>query len=131
MKVIYDGEPGDIINQYVLFTRICNEQARLYGRTQKAVEETIRVCKSRDVLKEYLGSKEKEVINIMVALYDEQEIMERYVTNKVNAAVRDAETEKARRIARNLISLGTVSYDDIEKVTGLPVSEVEKIAELS
>ena len=67
----------------------------------------------------------------MVALYDEQEIMERYVTNKVNAAVRDAETEKARRIARNLISLGTVSYDDIEKVTGLPVSEVEKMAELS
>ena len=82
VKVIYDGEPGDIINQYVVFTQVCNEQVKLYGRTQKAIEETIRICKDKNVLKEYLESREKEVINIMVALYDEQEVMDRYVASE-------------------------------------------------
>lgn len=86
VKVIYDGQPGDIINQYVLFTRICAEQIKLYGRTRKAVEETIRICRDRNVLKEYLETREKEVIDIMVALFDEQEVFDRYVDNKVKEA---------------------------------------------
>ena len=28
VKIIYDGEKGDIINQYVTFTRIYNEQIK-------------------------------------------------------------------------------------------------------
>lgn len=35
MKVIYDGENGDIINQYVIFTKVCTEQIKLYGRTKR------------------------------------------------------------------------------------------------
>ena len=41
VKVIYDGQPGDIINQYVTFTRVANDQMKKYGRTQKAAEEKI------------------------------------------------------------------------------------------
>ena len=134
VKVIYDGKPGDIINQYVIFTQVCNEQVKLYGRTQKAIEETIRICKDKNVLKEYLESREKEVINIMVALYDEQEVMDRYVTNKVNVAVRnavsDAKTENARGIAKKLIALGALSYEDIASSTGLSVSDIEELANL-
>lgn len=44
VKVIYDSTSGDILNQYIAFTRICNEQVRKYGRTRKAIEETIRIC---------------------------------------------------------------------------------------
>lgn len=128
VKVIYDGEPGDIINQYVIFTQVCNEQARLYGRTQKAIEETVRICKDRNVLKEYLESREKEVVNIMVALYDEQEVMERYVSNKVNAAVSKTELESAQRIARNMLAKRQMSLTDIADYTGLSISEVERLS---
>lgn len=75
MKMIYDGivseetGEGDIINQYVIFTKVCNEQVKLYGRTKKALLETIRICKDRNVLKEYLESREKEVMGIMMVLY--------------------------------------------------------------
>lgn len=82
VKVIYDGASGDIINQYVIFIRVCNEQVKLHGRTRKAVEETIRICQDMNVLKEYLEARKKEVIDIMVALYDEQEIIARYVTSR-------------------------------------------------
>ena len=42
----------------------------------KALEETIRICKERNILKEYLESREKEVVDIMMTLFDEQEIAE-------------------------------------------------------
>ncbi len=82
VKMIYDGEDGDIINQYVIFTKVCNEQMALHGRNQKAVLEAIRICKDRNVLAEYLSSKEKEVVDIMMVLYDEQEIMRSYVESE-------------------------------------------------
>ena len=41
VKMIYDGEDGDIINQYVIFTKVCNEQIAIHGRSQKAVLEAI------------------------------------------------------------------------------------------
>lgn len=75
IKVIYDGQPGDIINQYVTFTRVTNDQMKKYGRTQKAAEETIRICINEDVLADYLIEKEVEVMDIMTALFDEEEVL--------------------------------------------------------
>jgi len=80
VRVLY-GEEGqsDIISQYVDFTRVYNEQVKQYGRTEKAVRETIRICKDRNILKEYLESREKEVTTIMTSLFDKEEIFKQYV----------------------------------------------------
>lgn len=82
VKMIYDGKEGDIINQYVLFTQICNEQIKLHGRKKEAITEAIRICKDRNVLTEYLSKKESEVVDIMMVLYDEEEIMRSYVESE-------------------------------------------------
>ena len=50
----------------------------LIWRTRKAIMETIRICKDRNVLKEYLESRENEVVNIMMTLFDEETIMKNY-----------------------------------------------------
>ena len=73
-KIIYDGKKGDIINQYVSFTRVFDEQIKLYGKTEKAVTETIRICRDRDVLKNYLIKE--EVPDIMFAHLDKEQQME-------------------------------------------------------
>ncbi len=78
VKVIYDGEEGDIIHQYVAFTKIYDEQIARYGRTRQAVLEAIRICKDSDVLKDYLESREKEVIDIMTTLFDQEYAVDRY-----------------------------------------------------
>ena len=44
--------------------------------TKQSVTETIRICKSRNVLKEYLENKEQEVVDIMMTLFDDQQIMQ-------------------------------------------------------
>ena len=49
VKMIYDGEKGDIISQYVTFTRIYNEQMKKYGRTRRAVLETIQICRDENI----------------------------------------------------------------------------------
>lgn len=76
VKMIYDGRKGDIINQYVTFTKILNEQIKLHGGTKKAILETIRICKDENILKEYLESRESEVVDIMMQLYDQEEMSE-------------------------------------------------------
>lgn len=69
------GEKDDIIGEYVTFTKVYNEQCEIHGRTEEAVRETIRICIDKNVLKEYLESREKEVIDMMVTLFDEEKIM--------------------------------------------------------
>lgn len=41
------------------------------------------IYKNRNVLGEYLGTRESEVVDIMMLLYDEQEIMRSYVESEV------------------------------------------------
>jgi predicted transposase YdaD len=78
VKILYDGAQGDIINQYIRFCHIFNEQVKLHGRTRKAVEETIRICRSEAVLEEYLEMEREEVIDMMLALFDEETLMKNH-----------------------------------------------------
>ncbi len=121
-KVIYDGREGDIIYQYVTFTKVCQEQTSIYGRSRKAIQEAIRICKNRNVLKEYLESREKEVIDMMMDLYDQEEVMRSYVKSKEH----DTKVETAKRY----LSLGKLSFEEIAIGSGLSVEEVEELAGL-
>ncbi len=68
------GKGNDIISQYVAFTKVYNEQVKKYKRSQKAVTETIRICKDRDVLREFLASREKGgyIYLLMAFCFDEK-----------------------------------------------------------
>ena len=55
-KVIYESGTRDIISQYIIFCKVFDEQRKLYGMTEQTVKETIRICKDRNILKEYLVS---------------------------------------------------------------------------
>ena len=66
--------------------------------TQKAVTETIRICKERNVLREYLLDREKEVVTIMMSLFDEEQIMKSFI--------RSERHDEARENAKRLIKKG-------------------------
>ena len=121
VKMIYDGKEGDIINQYVAFTKIYNEQVKLYGRTREAVLETIRICKNQNVLSEYLSSREKEVVDIMMTLFNEEYILKTYVESREKEAFEKAKIGTAQRLHEMGISL-----QDIAKACQVPVETVEQ-----
>ncbi len=75
VKVIQHSDVNNIINQYITFCKISSEVMRRMGRTPEAVNEIFRICCDRDILKEYLITREREVYNIMFALFDDEYIM--------------------------------------------------------
>ena len=138
VKMIYDGKEGDIINQYVRFTKVCNEQVSLYGRTRKAIKETIRICKDSDVLREYLENKEQEVLDMLMELYDQAEVMSSYLESERYEAAQEAAQEAAKKAenatkietAKRLLRMGKLSIEEVAAGSGLTVKEVEELAGL-
>ena len=132
VKMIYDGREGDIISQYVAFTKVCNEQVKAYGRTRKAIRETIRICKDKNVLKEYLESREQEVLDMLMELYDQEEVMRSYLESERYEAAKEAakKAENATKIetAKRFLQMGKFSIEDIAIGSGLSVEEVKKLA---
>ena len=72
------AETEDIIGQYIIFCRVLDDQRQKYGLTKEAAIEAIRICKDRGVLVNYLKEREKEVINIMITLFDQEYAVEQF-----------------------------------------------------
>ena len=124
VKVLYQENENTIIGQYIIFCKVYNEQRRIYGQTKKAVSETIRICKNRNVLKEYLENKEQEVVDIMMTLFDDKQILEAYAKDiDENVTYREAKKTAERMIKDGEMSLEkiahyvpTLSMDELKKI---------------
>ncbi len=129
VRMLYDGKEGDILNQYVTFTKIYNEQVKQQGRTREAVLETIRICKDRKILKEYLEGREKEVVDIMMTLFDQEYAVERYGDEKKAEGIAEGIAEgtiKAKReMTYELFDMG-FSDNKIAKVVKVSLETVKR-----
>ena len=80
-KVIYDSNAGDILNQFIVFSKAFDRQRKAYpDDLRKAVQETIRICKEKDVLREYLARE--EVATVMFAFADQEKEFNRALRNE-------------------------------------------------
>ncbi len=120
VKVLYQEDENNIIGQYIIFCKVYNEQRKKYGQTKKAVTETIRICKDRNVLKEYLENKEQEVVDIMMTLFDDEQVLEAYAEDIINS--------EARETAERLIKKGKMTLNEIaDCVLALSLDDLRKI----
>lgn len=123
IKVLYQ-ENEDIIGQYIIFSKVYTEQRKLYGNTKQAVTETIDICKNRNVLREYLESKEGEVVDIMMTLFEDEQILKAYAKDIEDNTARETEKEMAER----MIKKGKMSLEEIaEYVPSLSFEEIKKL----
>lgn len=121
---MYQECEGDIIGQYIVFSKVYNEQRKLYGNTKQAVTETIYICKNRKVLKEYLKDKEQEVIDIMMTLFDDEQILKAYTKDIED----NKERETERKTAERMIKVGKLSLDEISLcVPSLSLDELKEL----
>ena len=122
VKVLYQENEKDIVGQYIIFSKVYNEQRKLYGVTKKAITETIRICKNRNVLKEYLENKEQEVVDMMMTLFDDEQILKAYA--------KDIKNDAARETAIQMIKKGKLSLEEIaEYVPSLSMDELKELKE--
>ena len=119
-KVIYESDKDNIINEYIVFCKVFNEQIKEHGMTKQAVTETIRICKDRNILKQYLSNKEVEVVTIMMSLFDDEQIMRTYE--------KDLKRETERETAERMIKDGELSLEKIARY--VPALSMEELKEL-
>jgi len=121
-KVIYESDKDNIINEYIVFCKVFNEQIKKHGMTKQAVTETIRICKDRNILKQYLSSKEVEVVTIMMSLFDDEQIMRTYA--------KDMERETTKRNVLTMIERGRIKVEEVSaffpELTSDDVEEIER-----
>ena len=121
-KVIYESDKDNIINEYIVFCKVFNEQIKEHGMTKQAVTETIRICKDRNILKQYLSSKEVEVVTIMMSLFDDEQIMRTYA--------KDMERETTKRNVITMIEKGRIKVEEVSdffpELTSDDVEEIER-----
>lgn len=78
VKVLATSGTTDIVQQYIRFCHVFDEQVKAHGKTKLAIEETIRLCRDENVLAKYLAEREGEVEDIMMTLFSQEEVNERY-----------------------------------------------------
>ena len=120
VKILYQEDEDSIIGQYIIFCKVYNEQRKKFGQTKKAVTETIRICKNRNVLKEYLENKEQEVVDIMMTLFDDEQVLEAYAE--------DIKTSEAKENARIMLKNGRITVEEIPSF--FPKLSIEDAKEL-
>ena len=126
INIIRDGKNNDIIAQYVMFTKVYNEQFKLYGPTKKAIEETIRICKDKNVLREYLLACEREVITIMKELFDDEWILNDYGRGRFMEGREEGIINSIKSLMKNM-SLG---INQALEALSIPQNEWEKYTKL-
>ena len=107
---------------YITDDAVLEEQKKLHGATQKAVEKTISICTSKDILREYLNERKVEVMDIMKTLFDQDAVTERHEMAMKKQFAEDA--------AQRMIDEGVLDNQFIAKISGLSVKEVENIRNL-
>ena len=119
-KVIYESDKDNIINEYIVFCKVFNEQIKKHGMTKQAITETIRICKDRNILKQYLSSKEVEVVTIMMSLFDDEQIMRTYA--------KDIKRETLMEKAMLMLQKGKINIDEVnEYFPELPESDIKEL----
>ena len=119
-------DSDDIIDQYIGFCRVCNEQVALHGRTLKAVKEIIRICRDRNLLREYLSERETEVEEIMLTLFDQEHVWNIERNNIRLAALEEGIMQNKTQTVLKMFRRN-MPVEDIADISELSVEEVDDI----
>ena len=124
VKVIYDSAEGDILNQYIVFSKVFTEQYKLYGKSQKTIDETFRICRDRNVLQEYLNHE--EVAAVMYKFMDQETALKKALRTERKAGRQEGTRQQLEKDAKGMNAKG-LSPQDISDIQGISVEDVEAI----
>ena len=103
----------------------------MHGRTLKAAKEIIRLCRNRNLLKEYLSERETEVEEIMLTLFDQEHVwnIER---NNIRAAALAEGWDKGKVEGIELGVMQNKTQTVLKMFRrNMPVEDIADISELS
>lgn len=146
VKVIYEDESSSITSQYIGFCKVLDDCVKKYGRTQKSIEETLKICRDKKLLTEYLKKRELEVEGIMLTLFNQERVTELYKMELAEEIRRECEArceaigkakgeaigeargeaKGAANVCISLVRKNLLSKDAAAKEMGISVAEFEE-----
>ena len=114
----FEENKKDIIHQYIMFCRVFNDQIKKYGYSPQAIRETLRICRDKGILAEYIKKLEGEIMDIMTYMFDEE--------NNKRLFGLEQRKEGKKETAINLLNMN-MDISFIEKATGLSKAEILKL----
>ena len=95
-----------IYGQYIGFCKVFNEQKEIYQDSIMCAKETIRICIEKGYLVSYLQEHEKEVVDMMAELFDEEYQREAYNRASNKEAIAIGRAEERRELAEKMRAKG-------------------------
>ena len=123
---ILAGGSNDIISQYVTFSRVATDMIKKYGKTSEAIKETLRICKDKSILVEYLKEREAEVMSIMESLFDQEEITRRYMLRVEKEAIERGMEKGIEKGIMDMLTRGRTP-EEVSEFCGYPIEMVKKV----
>lgn len=78
VKILNTETANTLSGQYIGFCRVFDGQRKIYSTGIECARETIRICIEKGYLSVYLREHEKEVITMLIELFDEEYAREQY-----------------------------------------------------
>ena len=130
-------EKCGILGEYCKFMEIvAQKQSELRGAGSRsseeafgAYEEAIKEAISRGILADYLRRRSTEVINMFIGEYDYDEDMAVKAEEAREAGLEEGAHDNAIQNALNFLKMKVLTVQQIAQGTGLPLTEVQKLAE--
>ena len=112
------------------FAGVSDRMRKAYsGDMTEAAQQTIDYCVRNNILMPFLEKRKKEVEDIMITLFSQEEITQDYIRDKVEEASKAATLQAQIASARAMLKDGKLSMEQITQYSGLSAAEVKKLAE--
>ena len=136
VKILRQPESNTIYGQYIGFSKVYDEQRKIYGNKLECIGETIRICLEKGYLTDFLNQHKQEVVTMLSDLFDEQAQREQYdiAVKKESEAIGEArgraegrtegEARGKAELLKKLIELGN-SVKQLSDMLGMSEIEIE------
>ena len=78
VKVLTAPGTNTIYGQYIAFSKIYDQQRKIYSNTLDCIKETIGICLEKGFLSDFLNAHKQEVVTMLSELFDEKALREQY-----------------------------------------------------
>ncbi len=116
--LIAEAGENDILSQYIIFCKVVDNLVMEKGRSLATMREAIQICKDRNVLREYLSRHEKEAIDVLMDLYDQERITDRMLAS----TRKETKIEDIKSLMTNL----KMTAEQAMQALGIPAADQSK-----
>ena len=142
VKVLKKPGTETISGQYIGFSKVYDEQRTLHNNKIECIKETLRICKEKGYLAEFLTEHEEEAVTMLTFLFDEQQERETYTAARDKEKIAEGRAEgiqigekKGIEIGKikaliDLVKDGLLSITDAAKRSNMTESEFAELPDM-